>query len=140
MQIGARSWSDRDGDEDGAELWQVVGEIVRRGARAVRMASWMCRLAESSVAWTLGGRSRMLVLERGAVVAAGDEPMPIVPPGWRRSTNRRWQCFDLAAYDRVRVLSTELRRLVDEADDVLVRFGPSTILGRERLARALSWV
>lgn len=137
---GIHSGETRSGGWPADELSRVLGDIVTRGARAVRLARWMCRLAESSVAWTIGGRSRNLVLEGGAIIERADRSVPAVPPGWKRPTRQRWGCFDLATYDRVRVLSTELRRLVDCADDVRVRFGPSELLDRERLARALSWV
>jgi hypothetical protein len=48
--------------------------------------------------------------------------------------------FDIAALDRLRVLGTELRRLLGEAAAVELRLGPGSSLDRSRLARVLAWV
>ena len=153
MAWGARLWSERkaagETDDHGGEdrdeppeqkVCEALCSIVCRGARAVRSARWMSRLGESSVAWTIGTRARMLVFERGTITRRDDIAAAPVPPGYRRTMAKRWRDFDLATYDRVRVLSTELRRLVVEADDVCVRLGPSKALNRDRLARVLWWV
>ena len=52
----------------------------------------------------------------------------------------RLACFDPATYDRLRVLTTELKRLVAEERDVALRLGPGLVLDRARLARRLAWV
>ena len=50
--------------------------------------------------------------------------------------------FDRAEYDRLRVLSTELKRLAGSRDDseVEIILGPGRRLNAERLARALAIV
>jgi len=49
----------------------------------------------------------------------------------------RQRAVDLAAYDRLSVLSRELKMLVSGPDPVALRLGPTTALNRETLTRAL---
>jgi hypothetical protein len=49
----------------------------------------------------------------------------------------RQRAIDLAAYDRLSVLSRELKALVTGSGPVALRLGKTTILDRENLARAL---
>jgi hypothetical protein len=134
-----------------AARWSVVDveeglrESLRRAARAVRRARWLCRLAEASVSWTERRGRRLLVIEKGDVVhrdwIAHEEKGPLpLPPGHARTMAERRAGFDLAALDRLRVLATELRRLVGEGSVVEVRLGPRLKLSRTRLARVLAWV
>ena len=62
-----------------------------------------------------------------------------VPPGHRRSLDRRRAHIDLAAYDRLRVLTTEMRRLLCEGRGPVLRLSDQTTLGPAQLARALFW-
>jgi len=50
---------------------------------------------------------------------------------------KRQANFDVAAHDCLRVLTMELRRLVDAGYHVAVRFGFDAVLFGEALARAL---
>jgi DNA polymerase-3 subunit epsilon len=129
-----------------ARVEDGLRESLLRAARAVRRGRWLCRLAEASVSWTEPRGRRLLVIEEGNVVRrdwiAGDgddEALPI-PPGHARTMAERRAGFDLAALDRLRVLATELRRLVGEASAVVLRLGPRSGLDRTRLARVLPWV
>jgi hypothetical protein len=51
----------------------------------------------------------------------------------------RLALFDAAAYDRLRVLATELRRVHDEAGELTLRFGAHVFAG-ERLTKLISAV
>jgi hypothetical protein len=83
------------------------------------------------------------VIERGAVTGGADlppgAPAP-VPPGFARTAAERRRSFDVAAFDRLRVLTTELRSLVDGAGDVELRLGPFARLSRKRVRAVLRWV
>jgi hypothetical protein len=102
-------------------------------------------LTDATVAWRPGvdgcdGRS--LVLEAGEVVDAHDwagQELD-VPPGHARTTEQRQALFDLATWDRLRVLSTELRRLVGEGCEVQVRLAPDATLERQDLATLFEWL
>lgn len=120
-------------------------ELVASSARLVRRAHWLCRLSESVVAWRPApdAARRYLVVEAGHIAEQGDlaedRPLP-VPSGHRQSARARRRCFDLATYDRLRVLTTELRRAANEVPGAAVRFGPREHLGGARLLAALEWV
>jgi len=123
----------------------ALEETVLRAAHAVRRARWLVRLSECSLAWTEpgAGRRRLLVIGSGAVVARAEleagAPVP-APPGYARSLAERRAGFDVAMFDRLRVLTTELRALAAHAASVELRLGPHARLSRGRLQAALRWV
>jgi DNA polymerase-3 subunit epsilon len=162
LRLGTRLWRDgrrdRDGDEDDAndtgrgvtgwtaEFVQVSLEwLALRAALARRRAIWLTRLFDSSVVWREPGDSsaRVVVIENGelAVSAAADaHAPPPIPPGYRRPAAARREAFTLASFDRLRVLTTELKRLTAAGAPVALRLGAGPALGEARLASALWWV
>jgi DNA polymerase III subunit epsilon len=166
LQLGTRLWRegrrDRDHDlndveDDAAEtrrratVWtpafvQVSLEwLALRTALARRRAIWLTRLVDSSVVWREPGDScaRLIVIEKGEValrsVADASAPPPI-PPGYRRPVAARREAFTLASFDRLRVLTTELKRLIAAGAPVALRPGVGPALDESRLASALWWV
>jgi len=130
---------------DAERVAQALEETVVRAAHAVRRARWLVRLSECSLAWAEPGADtlRLLVIYGGAVAASAHlEPgMPVpVPPGHLRPPAERRAMFDLATFDRLRVLTTELRGLAAGAGAVQLRLGPYTRLSRCRLRAVLRWV
>ena len=65
---------------------------------------------------------------------------PPIPPGYRRPVAERRQAFTLAAFDRLRVLTTEVKRLIAAGAPVALRLGVGPALDESRLASALWWV
>jgi hypothetical protein len=65
------------------------------------------------------------------------EQVPPLPPGHSTPLEERQQAIDLATYDRLSILSRELKALVAGPGAVVLRLGPTTVLDREALARAL---
>jgi hypothetical protein len=140
-----------DEDEDEDRGWDpervadALDRLVAHGAHLLRRARWFCRLSDSCLLWApKGGPAfrRMLVLERGRVAIArelgdGEEPQL---PSTRRSQRARQCSFDGATYDRLRVLTTELRRLVAQGRKVELILGPQTHLDCPALAKLLRWV
>ena len=123
--------------------------IIRRGAHLIRRARWFCLLSESSLAWDRGdtadGQRRLLVFRSGDIVyredlAQGRKSPP--PPGYLRSFLVRQRNFDLITYDRMRVLTTELRRLVsyETNRNIELRLSLTAVLGRDAIIKALTWV
>lgn len=160
---------DRDTDDDGEDdasdrrrrspAWTPELVIVSlewlalRAALARRRSIWLTRLFDSSLVWREPGDScaRAIVLEKGqlawAGVANGEigagaavDAVPPIPPGHSRSPAARREAFTLDAYDRLRVLTTELKRLVAAGAPVALRFGVGTGLDAARTASALWWV
>lgn len=167
MRVGADAWAYRlaeaevvpdcddaepEADDEAEPVWdasrvaQTLEDLVVMVAHAVRRARWLCRLSEASVAWSepRGGAVRhTLVLEHGVVVdraRVAPGQLPPVPPGHARGARARRRDFDLATYDRLRVLTTELRRVVAGGRSVAVRFGPCPPIAGPRLRRTLAWV
>jgi len=162
LRLGTRLWReglrDRDVDEDDANETRrgVTGgtpELVRmslewlalRAALARRRAIWLTRLFDSSVVWHEPGDrcARLIVIEKGEVAlraAADESASPPIPPGCRRPVAARREAFTLASFDRLRVLTTELKRLVAAGAPVALRLGAGPALDESRLASALWWV
>ncbi|NIM12478.1 MAG: GIY-YIG nuclease family protein [Candidatus Aminicenantes bacterium] len=127
----------------------VMEGIIRFGAHLIRRARWYCLLSESSLAWTTGetaGRQRrLLVFQEGTIIRQEDitqeQEIPI-PPGYQQPFPARQKNFDVMTYDRLRVLTTELRRLVSDEIDrhVQLHLSPKVVLGRQQLLNLLQWV
>jgi DNA polymerase-3 subunit epsilon len=117
---------------------------LRHGGFLLRRANWLAMLSESSVTWqaACSGQNHVLVLRNGQITphvsASGGNPP--VPPGWEESFSARRPNLDLQVYDRLRVLTTELRRLLAEKRAVAVRLNPEVILREGKLERLLRWV
>jgi DNA polymerase-3 subunit epsilon len=160
LRLGTRLWRegrrDRDIDEDddanpGLSVWtpelvQVSLEwLALRAALALRRAIWLTRLFDSSVVWREpdGKCARLLVIEKGEIAlspAVDAHAPPPISPGYRRPAAARREAFSLAAFDRLRVLTTELKRLIAAGAPVALRLGTGPALDESRLASALWWV
>ena len=163
LRLGTRLWRegrrDRDvnGDEDATdtdrdvtawtpELVHVSLEwIALRAALARRRAMWLTRLVDASVVWREPGaaEARLMVIEGGEIVLSTDAKprgTPPIPPGYQRPVMARRELFTVACFDRLRVLTTELKRLVAARAPAALRFGSGPALADARLAAALWWV
>jgi DNA polymerase-3 subunit epsilon len=163
LRLGTRLWRegrrDRDVDEHEAhddprraliawtpEFVQMSLEwLAVRAALARRRAIWLTRLVDSSVVWREPGDrcARLIVIENGELVsseAVGTNATPPIPPGYRRPATARRNAFTVATFDRLRVLTTELKRLTATGAPVALRLGTGPALRDLRLASALWWV
>jgi hypothetical protein len=161
LRLGTRLWSEgrrlrREDDDEGesgerTDVWTpaLVASGLEwlglQGALAARRARWLARIVESTLVWSepkVEG-ARLLVIEVGDIARRSSvEPRsdPPVPAGFARSHAERQGGFTVARLDRLRVLTTELKRLVSENHAVAVRLGPRPPLSGERLARVLAWL
>ncbi len=161
LRLGTRLWRegrrDRDGEDeaDGTgqgiaswtpELVQVSLEwVALRAALARRRVIWLTRLVDAAVLWSEHGATgaRLIVIDNGEIVlktAADPGATPPVPPGHSHSADARREAISLECFDRLRVLSSELKRLVAVGAPVAIRFGAAPALAGSPLARVLSWV
>jgi DNA polymerase-3 subunit epsilon len=146
LGLGHRLWSEMQESEpeekeaENSRTWTVDG-VVRalqgtliRAAHLVRRGRWLCWLCEAELVWeSKEGRERKLYLGSGKLVP---ESRGIN----KRSLRQRQADFDLATYDRLRVLTTELRRLTADERRLQLRLGPRMVLDREALVKVLRWV
>jgi hypothetical protein len=119
--------------------------LALRGALARRRAIWLTRLVDASVVWTEPGTSgaRLIVVENGDVRLNADvdtTATPPIPPGYTRSLAAPREVFTVARFDRLRVLSAELKRLVAAGAAVALRLNVAPPLGDARLKAVLWWV
>ena len=159
LTLGTRLWKegrrdhDAEDDEETRRITTWTPELVHlslewlalRAALARRRAIWLTRLIDASVVWTEPDTAgaRLLVIENGDVaVNASIEPdaTPPIPPGCARPVAARREAFTLARFDRLRVLTTELKRLVTAGAPVALRLGVAPPVAGARLASVLWWV
>ena len=121
--------------------------LLKHCGHHLRRSRWFALLSESSLAWPVeddrGGRLRVLSVSRGAYAACPDGiagSLPPVPAVWQMPTGERRAALDLRAYDQLRVLTTELRRLAACGRTPLVRLGPETVLRPPAIERLLYWI
>lgn len=94
--------------------------------------------SEPGVTW-----ARLVLIENAEIVlrAAVDvDAMPPIPPGHQRPIAARRDAFTIACFDRLRVLTSELKRLVAGGAPAAMRFGAAPAVTAARLASALSWI
>ena len=163
LRLGTRLWRegrrDRDVDDDrdeakaAARVIAWTPEVVQlslewlalRAALARRRALWLTRLVDASLVWREpdAARTRLVVIEGGEIVLSTDAApgaTPPIPPGYQRSVRARRELFTVACFDRLRVLTTELKRLAAAGAPVALRFGTGPALADARFAAALWWV
>ena len=104
-------------------------------------------LSESTLEWQVpdGGKRQksVLVLKGGGICerrVSRNNALPPIPPGNRVGWRDRLRQFDLPTYDRLRVLTTELRRLTAEDRAVQIRLSPTAVLNQTQIQRLLYWL
>lgn len=126
---------------------KVMDSMLTRAARLIRRARWYSILSESCLAWTPAGNAagsrNMLMIESGSIIRRDILPagskIPL-PQGFGRSWHDRRNNIDFGTYDRLRVLTTELRRLVCEDRSIELRLRPNAVLSSTELMKFLPWV
>jgi DNA polymerase-3 subunit epsilon len=124
----------------------VIESNVVRGTYELRRARWLVLLSESSLAWeeTIAkSQQRFLIaFERGQVlfrrvIDIDDTPVPL---GYSSSFAERQRSFDLLTADRMRVVTTEIRKALAAGRWVRLHLRPGVVLENERLAKMFKWI
>lgn len=126
---------------------RALENVLLRGSHLKRRSVWLCRLSESTISWRSRGkrtgRFHLIRIESGQLVdrssVESGTSIP-VPAGGNKLTLQRQCNFDIQTYDRLCVLTTELKRLVTQEREVTVWLSSSRKLGSTRLARILRWL
>ncbi len=133
--------------EDKPEGWdpaRVARHVERTAARAYqtyRRARWLERVFDADIVYRepSAAEARLLRVRRGAIASALDasaaelDEASVARPEGRAT-------FDRATYDRLRVLTTELKRIVRDGGAVSVRWGARRVLSAERAPGVLRLV
>jgi hypothetical protein len=134
-------------ERDSKETWEWTPErvaawlenLATRGSHLVRRGRWLCLLSESVLTWETKNvgehRKKTLVFSKGK--HARD---PDLSPDFARTLRERQRSFDIATYDRLVVVTTELKRLLSEDRQVEIRLRDNVVLRNDKLARGLRWV
>ncbi len=155
LRLGTRLWAAgrraRDDEEEDTPDREWTQELVARGlewlairgALARRRARWLTRLTEAAVVFTDEGvdGARLLLVDDGAFTVHDtfDASAP-VPVHHERSQAHRQRGFTVARLDRLRVLTTELKRLISTGRPVSLCLGPGARFSDARLGRILEWL
>ena len=123
-----------------------IEHMVSHAAHMLRRARWFCLLSESSLVWEARadhhGR-RLIIIRKGHLTQGhflqDNEDLPI-PDRHQISQKQRRRNLDLETYDRLRVLTTEIRRLTSENRHPALCLGPGRVLGDNQLRQLLKWV
>jgi len=134
----------RSGPRWTADLVQrSLEELLVRVTRARRRARWLSRMLDVTVTWREPGAelARVLRIGSGDIVHAGDaKTSPGEVSGVAETSPGEvfGGTFTVERFDRLRVLTTELKRLVADGAEVSLQFAGGARLSREQLARALA--
>jgi DNA polymerase-3 subunit epsilon len=117
---------------------------VLHGYQLLQRARWLCVLYDSAVVFRepSSESSRLLVVRGGQLVEARhlppDEPVPNVAA--TRPLRERQSTFDRNQYDRLRTLTSELKRVLRDGGYAAVRVGRGRWLRESTLDALLLWV
>jgi DNA polymerase-3 subunit epsilon len=128
-------------------VMRSLKRVVRIGTFQIRRARWFCRLSESTLAWSNGNDNdnpkHMLLIENSVPIFREQNicsNKALAPAGHKKTLLERQTGFDIAAYDRMRIVTTEMRRIVREGRNIELCFHPGTILKNSQLEKILRWV
>ena len=134
--LETRSW-------DAPRVARHVERALVQAYRTYRRAHWLGLLCESDVLYREPNatRVRLLKVRAGVVVAAEDASFEHAPSERLRPLSLRERSpFDRAKYERLRVLTTELKRIVRDGGELAIHWGPRRRLPRRWLAGVLAAV
>jgi hypothetical protein len=145
----APSKSEDSGADEKPEGWdaeRVARHIERTAAQAYqsyRRARWLQLLHDADIVYREpeSARARCWKIRSGALLEASDVALGWVPTERVPTARARAPAhFDRAKYDRLRVLTTELKRVARDGGWVTVHFGPNARIPPRLLAGVLRLV
>jgi hypothetical protein len=144
-----KSAEDAEEKPDGWDAARVARHVERTAARAYqayRRARWLELVYDADIVYRepSDATARLLRVREGALAGAldasvsGDATDELAAPSGSRREGRA--VFERATYDRLRVLTTELKRITRDGGVVSVRRGARRVLAAERSAGVLKLV
>jgi hypothetical protein len=144
--------ADEAGEESAPRTWDTARVVrhlergVAHGYQLLQRARWLCLLYDSAVVFSEpsieAGASRLLLVRGGRLVESRDLSVGEQVPGdgSTRPMAERQAAFDRHPYDRLRTLTTELKRVLRDGGSAAVRVGRGRWLRGGRLDALLRWV
>jgi DNA polymerase-3 subunit epsilon len=125
---------------------RAIEKMISHAAHMLRRARWFDLLSNANLAWhphDAGEALRLVAIRRGRLSQCSfhlpEDALP-VPEGQQRSRREGRREMDLASYDRLRVITTEIRRLTKERRKPIVCLGPGRILDGKQLKQLFRWI
>jgi DNA polymerase-3 subunit epsilon len=125
---------------------RAIEHMVSHAAHMLRRSRWFDLLRDANLAWQphdAGETLRLVEIRKSRLSRCcfhHPEAAFPVPDGHRRRRRERRCDMDLAAYDRLRVITTEIRRLTREKRQPAVCLGPGRILNGNQLRQLFRWI
>jgi len=110
---------------------------LRRSRERLHQAHWLAWLTESRICWEVAGKGfRVLTIRSGKIAetelrATAPDPLTYLHP--RVPLRERQKRLDLATYDRMRILGTEIAVLAKKGTAVTVQLSPHRFFRGEQL-------
>lgn len=128
-------------------LAKVLSHIIRIGTFQIRRSRWLYLLTESTLIWERRERGKSLknlVIFKSGLPCFEDpisvSQQTIFPSGHKKSSIEKQNNFDVFTYDRMRILTTEIRRILEEKRAVQLQLGPKFLLKSYQVKEILKWV
>ncbi|MFW6254005.1 MAG: GIY-YIG nuclease family protein [Chitinivibrionales bacterium] len=133
---------------DAPALCRMLSGVLLRATHHMRRQRWFAQLSESTILWQASGdRTRLhsLSFRKGHLHGSDifNEPFTFykyVPLKWQRSLQSRRGCLDVMTFDRLRVATSEIRRILAEGREVTIVLGPDVVLNSSRIEEILFWL
>jgi hypothetical protein len=128
-------------------VFKALKRVIRMGSFHLRRSRWFCRLSESALTWSIADDNmkdkHLLIFEKGAANFRGHNFQPDranFPSGHKKFLVEKQASFNIATYDRMRIVTTEMRRIIQEDRDIELCFRPGKVLKKKQLEKILKWV
>jgi len=129
------------------KLTKTLSHIIRIGTFQIRRSRWLSLLTESALIWEKQkgetGEVNLVVMKSGwpnfedPNLFPKKEPLPI---GNGKSFLTKQNYFDVYTYDRMRIFTTEIRRILEEDRFIRLQLGPKLLLDSEQVNEILKWI
>ena len=142
-----------DSADDCEEVWTVedvlslLESCVRRISWLERRGRWLTILLNCSLSWipvnAPDGQKRLLIISNGVVKERrwiASDHMQASDSTLENEREKRLAAFTFEVYERMRVLSTELKRLSQEKSGLQIRTGRHTIINNLIITKLLQWL
>jgi DNA polymerase-3 subunit epsilon len=116
---------------------------LAHGHQLLQRARWLCLLHDSSIVFREGSseRWRLLSIRAGSLIDARDAPAePPSEPLPYRPLAERQAAFDRAGYDRLRTLTSDLKRVLRDGGSARLHIGRCRWIEAPALRDGLRWI